>query len=72
MPVYFLGEDENGCSPVKIGIAKNIEARKRDLQTGNPLELRLLGWIETVDAWRGRRPWSPPPLSRAERDAAGE
>ena len=49
MPVYFLGEDENGCSPIKIGVAKNIEARKRNLQTGNPLELRLLGWIETAD-----------------------
>jgi hypothetical protein len=47
--VYFLGEDENGCSPVKIGVAKNIVARKRNLQTGNPLELRLLGWIEATD-----------------------
>ncbi|TAI59625.1 GIY-YIG nuclease family protein [Bradyrhizobium sp. Leo170] len=49
MPVYFLGEEENGGSPIKIGVAKNIEARKRNLQTGNPLELRLLGWIETAD-----------------------
>ncbi len=49
MPVYFLGEEEKGCSPIKIGVAKNIEARKRNLQTGNPLELRLLGWIETAD-----------------------
>ena len=28
--------------------------------------------IETVDQWRGVRPWSPPPLSRAERAARGE
>jgi hypothetical protein len=49
VPVYFLGEDEKGCSHIKIGVAKNIEARKRNLQTGNPLELRLLGWIETAD-----------------------
>lgn len=45
MPVYFLGEDENGCSPIKIGVAKDIARRKRALQIGNPLELRLLGWI---------------------------
>ncbi|WP_261338532.1 GIY-YIG nuclease family protein [Rhizobium leguminosarum] len=51
MPVYFLGEDESGCSPIKIGVAKNIEARKRTLQTGNPLELRLLGWIDTDDVF---------------------
>lgn len=43
MPVYFIGEDENGCNPIKIGVAKSIEARKRNLQTGYPLELRLLG-----------------------------
>jgi Meiotically Up-regulated Gene 113 (MUG113) protein len=49
VPVYFLGEDENRCSPIKIGVAKNIEGRKRNLQTGNPLELRLLGWIQTSD-----------------------
>ena len=24
MPVYFIGEDENGCSPIKIGVAKNM------------------------------------------------
>lgn len=35
MPVYFIGEHENGCSPIKIGVAKNIEARKRNLQTGS-------------------------------------
>jgi Meiotically up-regulated gene 113 len=44
--VYFLGEDENGCSPIKIGVARNIAHRRRNLQTGNPLVLKLLGWIE--------------------------
>lgn len=52
MPVYFLGEDENGCSPIKIGVAKNIEARTRNLQTGNPLRLRLLGWIESSEVFQ--------------------
>jgi len=48
MPAYFTGEDEAGYSPIKIGVAKNIEKRRRNLQTGNPSELRLLGWIETA------------------------
>lgn len=52
MPVYFLGEDENGCSTIKIGVAKNIEVRTRNLQTGNPLNLRLLGWIETPEVFQ--------------------
>lgn len=55
MPVYLIGEDENGCSPVKIGVAKNIEVRQRNLQTGNPLLLRILGWIETPDAFQLER-----------------
>lgn len=55
MPVYFIGENENGCAPIKIGVAKNIETRKRNLQTGNPLELRLLGWVETTDPFRLER-----------------
>ena len=49
MSVYFLGQDENSCSPIKIGVARDIQRRKRALQTGNPLELRLLGWIEADD-----------------------
>lgn len=55
MPVYFLGEDENGCSPIKIGVAKNIDRRKQPLQTGNPLELRLLGWIKSDDDFQLER-----------------
>jgi len=52
VPVYFLGEDENGCSPIKIGVAKNIEKRTRNLQTGNPSTLRLLGWIEASEDFK--------------------
>ncbi|MFG1360181.1 MULTISPECIES: GIY-YIG nuclease family protein [Xanthobacter] len=55
MPVNFIGEDENGCSLIKIREVKNIEARKCNLQTGNPLELRLLGWIEAADAFQLER-----------------
>ena len=55
MPVYFIGESESGCSPIKIGVAKNIASRKRNLQTGNPSELKLIGWIETADAFKLER-----------------
>ncbi|SDP98588.1 GIY-YIG nuclease family protein [Ectopseudomonas guguanensis] len=55
MPVYFIGESESKCCPIKIGVAKNIDARKRNLQTGNPLELRLLGWIEADNAFQLER-----------------
>lgn len=55
MPVYFIGEIENGCFSIKIGVAKDIEARKRNLQTGNSLELRLLGWINSADAFQLER-----------------
>ena len=50
-----MGEDENGCSPIKIGVAKNIAERKRNLQTGNPLVLKLLGWIEVTNAFELER-----------------
>lgn len=49
MPVYFIAEKENACSPIKVGVAKNIASRKSNLQTGNPLTLQLLGWINTED-----------------------
>lgn len=55
MPVYFIGEDENGCSPFKVGVAKDIGRRKSALQTGNPLELRLLGWITSADDFKTER-----------------
>lgn len=52
MPVYFIGEYEDGCTSIKIGVAKNIARRKRNLQTGNPLELQLLGWINTGESFQ--------------------
>jgi len=55
VPVYFLGEDKKGCSSIKIGVAKDIARRKRALQTGNPLELRLLGWIVSEDDFQLER-----------------
>lgn len=55
MPVYFIGEDENGRTPIKIGVAKNITERKRNLQTGNPLYLKLSGWIEVANTFELER-----------------
>lgn len=49
MSIYFLGEAENLCRTIKIGVAKNIIVRRRNLQTGNPLELKLLGWLKAED-----------------------
>ena len=49
LSVYFIGENEGGCFSIKIGVAKNIAVRKRNLQVGNPRELRLLGWITADD-----------------------
>ena len=47
MPVYFIGEEDSGYCRIKIGVAKNIEKRRSNLQTGNPSAIRLLGWINT-------------------------
>lgn len=55
MPVYFLGEIEEGHFRVKIGVAKDIKNRVRQLQTGNSIELRLLGWIETDEPFNMER-----------------
>ena len=49
MPVYFIAENENGSYGnlrVKIGISVNVQRRIRQLQTGSPYELKLMGWIE--------------------------
>lgn len=49
MPVYFIAENENGNYGnlrVKIGISINIQRRIRQLQTGSPYDLKLMGWIE--------------------------
>lgn len=44
--VYFIQAGESG--PIKIGEADDVPQRLRELQTGNPEELRLLGLL----AWR--------------------
>lgn len=49
VPGCFLGEDENECTPIKIGVATNTGSRKRNLQTGHPLELCLQGWIDEAE-----------------------
>lgn len=51
MPVYFIGEQESNCCRIKIGVAKDIEGRRSNLQTGNPSELCLLGWINTEETF---------------------
>lgn len=38
--VYVIGADE--LEPVKVGIAKNLKKRVKDMQTGNPYELKVL------------------------------
>lgn len=45
--IYFFIEDTDEL--VKIGRAKDIERRRRNLQTGNHRKLQLLGWIRTND-----------------------
>ncbi|MDP9573896.1 UNVERIFIED_ORG: hypothetical protein J2W66_004399 [Agrobacterium larrymoorei] len=47
MLVYFIGEEDSGFCRIKIGVAKDIEKRRSNLQTGNPSEIRLLGWINS-------------------------
>jgi hypothetical protein len=50
MPVYFIGQLEtNSCFRIKIGVAKDITRRKGNLQTGNPLPLEIMGWINSDD-----------------------
>ena len=45
MPVYFIGQEDHGPFAIKIGKAKNIQKRRKQLQTGNPVELKILGWL---------------------------
>ena len=40
--VYFIAVGKNA---IKIGVAKNVEARLVNLQIGNPKKLRLIGSI---------------------------
>jgi hypothetical protein len=52
MPVYFIGQETHGQITIKIGVARDIEKRRRTLQTGNPNELRLMGWLTSEDCYR--------------------
>ncbi|MBN2971021.1 GIY-YIG nuclease family protein [Roseomonas aeriglobus] len=49
MAVYFISQVENDRVFTKIGRARNIEKRRRDLQTGNPVALAVVGWINAAD-----------------------
>jgi hypothetical protein len=50
MPVYFISENEKGDYDnlrIKIGISGNVPKRLKQLRTGSPYKLKLMGWIET-------------------------
>ncbi len=52
MPVYFVAENEQSnydALRVKVGLSKDVHARVRQLQTGSPYELALMGWIMAND-----------------------
>lgn len=49
MPVYFIANGEAQLSPIKIGRTNSLKRRMSKLQTGNPVQLRLLGYIESAD-----------------------
>lgn len=47
MPVYFITCSDQ--SSIKIGKSVNVHVRLKQLQTGNPCALMLMGWIESDD-----------------------
>ena len=47
--LYAIQAGEDG--PIKVGIAANAASRVRDLQTGNPYKLRLLGYSVVRKEW---------------------
>lgn len=51
MPVYFIGEQKGSCDRIKIGVAKDIQKRRSNLQTCNPSALCVLGWINTEEPY---------------------
>lgn len=55
MPVHFIGEEDSGYCRIKIGVAKDIEKRRNNLQTGNRSAIRLLGWIITEETFELER-----------------
>ena len=44
--IYAIQAGEGG--PVKFGVAKNPSSRLRELQTGNPLKLRLVAEVDIL------------------------
>jgi Meiotically up-regulated gene 113 len=48
--LYVIGQDER-CSIVKLGHARDPEARLRDLQVGNPQPLKVLALFEGYGHW---------------------
>lgn len=48
MAVYFIHQEERGQWLMKIGRATDIRRRLGQLQTGNPKQLALVGWIEAA------------------------
>ncbi len=49
MSVYFIAENESDNYDnlrIKIGISEEVNRRLKQLQTGSPYELKLMGWIE--------------------------
>jgi hypothetical protein len=44
MFIYFIESGAGG--PIKIGYARSVEGRRGNLQCGNPVELRLLAYVE--------------------------
>lgn len=46
LPVYFLANEEERLSPIKIGRTNPLKDRMSELQTGDPVRLRLLEYIE--------------------------
>ena len=55
MPVYFIGEENSGYCRIKIGVAKDIEKRRNNLQPGNPSAIRLIGWSNTEETFELER-----------------
>jgi len=55
MPVYFVHQVERGEWLMKIGRAADIRRRLRALQTGNPKELKVVGWIVSENDTRTER-----------------
>lgn len=47
--VYAIQAGEEG--PVKVGIAASAQTRARELQTGNPYKLRLIGYSVVRKEW---------------------